>query len=176
MCLVFAKKYEQKGDIVCYKVCKRLKKSGKDVCHPDLLPYYQLGNRQLAGDTVFFSVHRNEPYVLNELKSTGQDDSVLINDSPLNYIDGGAFHTFTSEEDAINFYYTKLNPDSDIVVIKCIIPKDSNFIYIGDFNVFGTDLNLRKYTVYKSFASEKVLPVEVVWEAKDHQLDSPTFV
>ena len=41
-----------------------------------------------------------------------------------------------------------------IIIVKCVIPSDSNFIYKGRF--LDKDFNLRSY------ASEKLEPVEIV--------------
>ena len=41
-----------------------------------------------------------------------------------------------------------------IIIVKCVIPSDSNFIYKGRF--LDKDFNLRSY------ASEKLKPIEIV--------------
>ena len=122
------------------------------------------------------SVIRDYPYEMGTVHSTNTDSPEIkyifkynhSNKKP--YIKGDSFHSFKTLYGAkklAKFFASRNNtiffasrnntmPEKSkaILVVKCIIPSDSNFTYKGRF--IESDFNLRSY------ASEKLKPVEIV--------------
>lgn len=147
MCLDRIKKVNQKKDITCYKV------------------FHSVVNDY--GGFSMLSVIRDYPYEMGTVHSTNTDSPEIkyifkynhSNKKP--YIKGDSFHSFKTLYGAkklAEFFATKndIMPEKSkaIIVVKCVIPSDSNFTYKGRF--IESDFNLRSY------ASEKLKPVEIV--------------
>lgn len=105
MCLIRAKIKETVEDIVCYKLYISFEEELKSLFRRSLAP----NMNEIA------KTYLEEPY------DTG------------NYVDRG-FHSFANLEDALKTgaNISRLYNNMDIVVIKCIIPKDSK-CYVGLF-------------------------------------------
>lgn len=105
MCLIRAKIKETVEDIVCYKLYISFEEELRSLFMRSLAP----NMNEIA------KTYLEEPY------DTG------------NYVDRG-FHSFANLEDALETGadMSQLCNNIDIVVIKCIIPKDSK-CYIGSF-------------------------------------------
>lgn len=105
MCLIRAKIKETVEDIVCYKLYISFEEELKSLFRRSLAP----NMNEIA------KTYLEEPY------DTG------------NYVDRG-FHSFANLEDALQTgaNISRLYNNMDIVVIKCIIPKDSK-CYVGSF-------------------------------------------
>jgi len=73
-------------------------------------------------------------------------------------IEGDAFHSFKTLQGAkrVKQY---VNYSEDYVIVKCIIPKDSTYIYEGIFVISSYSKPVRKYV---SYASQKIIPVSVI--------------
>ena len=105
MCLIYARIKETTEDIVCYKVYISFEGKLRSPFMRSLAP----NMNEIA------KTYLEEPY------DTG------------NYVDRG-FHSFANLEDALETGadMSQLCNNIDIVVIKCIIPKDSK-CYVGSF-------------------------------------------
>lgn len=147
MCLDRIKKVNQKKDIVCYKV------------------FHSVANDY--GGFSMLSIVRDYPYEMGTVHSTNTDSPEIKyifkynGSSEKPYIRGNSFHSFKTLYGAKKFakFFASRNgimPEKSkaILVVKCIIPSDSNFTYEGRF--IESDFNLRSY------ASEKLKPIEIV--------------
>lgn len=144
MCLYKIKKLNKKKDITCYKVL------------------YCVSNG--SGGFSIFSIVRDYPYEMGVVHSTNTDSPQInyIDSTYEPYIRGNSFHSFKTLYGAkkmVKFFlkhkpFTLPTNSIAIIVVKCAIPSDSNFIYKGKY--LETDFNLRSY------ASEKLKPVEIV--------------
>lgn len=151
MCLDRIKKVNQKKDIICYKV------------------FHSVANDY--GGFSMLSIIRDYPYEMGTVHSTNTDFpeikynlEIKYKYSPSNkkpYIRGDSFHSFKTLYGAKKFakFFASRNdimPEKSkaILVVKCVIPSDSNFTYKGRF--IESDFNLRSY------ASEKLKPIEIV--------------
>ena len=105
MCLICAKIKETVEDIVCYKLYISFEEELKSLFRRSLAPN------------------------MNEIAKTYLEEPYDIR----NYVDRG-FHSFANLEDALQTgtNISRLYNNMDIVVIKCIIPKDSK-CYVGSF-------------------------------------------
>lgn len=144
MCLYRIKKLNKKKDITCYKVL------------------YAVSNGY--GGFSILSIVRDYPYEIGVVHSTNVDFPQIryIDSTYEPYIRGNSFHSFKTLYGAKKMvkFFLKQKPFTlpinsiAIIIVKCVIPSDSNFIYKGRF--IETDFNLRSY------ASEKLKPVEIV--------------
>lgn len=144
MCLYKIKKLNKKKDITCYKVL------------------YCVSNG--SGGFSIFSIVIDYPYEMGVVHSTNTDSPQInyIDSTNEPYIRGNSFHSFKALYGAkkmVKFFlkhkpFTLPTNSIAIIVVKCAIPSDSNFIYKGKY--LETDFNLRSY------ASEKLKPVEIV--------------
>jgi hypothetical protein len=131
MCLVRAKLITPEEDIVCYKF---LKVEGDKYLSPYQYREYKLGRT--------LSLKRNNLPLVADIHGR----------TPMIY--KGAFHSIKLLKVAKE--YAKSSSDwstgqkYDMIVMKCIIPKNSNYVYKGIFN--GS----------QGFASQKIKPVEIV--------------
>lgn len=143
MCLYRIKKLNKKKDITCYKVL------------------YAVPNG--SGGFSILSI-RDYPYEMGVVHSTNTDSPQIdyIDSTYEPYIRGNSFHSFKTLYGAKKMvkFFLKQKPFTlpinsiAIIIVKCVIPSDSNFIYKGRF--IETDFNLRSY------ASEKLKPIEIV--------------
>ena len=145
MCLYKIKKINQKKDITCYTVL------------------YAVSNG--SGGFSILSIVRDYPYEMGVVHSTNVDFPQIkyIDSTYESYITGNSFHSFKTLYGAKKMakFFLKhkrgvILPINSIaiIIVKCVIPSDSNFIYKGRY--LETDSNLRSY------ASEKLKPVEIV--------------
>ena len=110
------------------------------------------------------SIIRDYPYEMGIVHSTNTDfPEIKYNVSTEKpYIKGDAFHSFKTlygAKKVAEFLVSRndiIIPEKSkaILVVKCIIPSDSNFTYKGRF--IESDFNLRSY------ANEKLKPIEIV--------------
>lgn len=147
MCLNRIKKLNPKKDIVCYKV------------------FYFVPNDY--GGFSMLSLFRDYPYEMGTVHSTNTDLPEInydFSDNSKNsaYIKGNALHSFKTlygakkmAEFIINRIPNSMPIKSNaILIVKCIIPADSNFTYKGRF--------IEPYCNLRSYASEKLKPIEIV--------------
>lgn len=124
MCLNSAVRINTEKDIVCYKL------------------FWQYGN-------TLYSFYRNSPYKLNVTRSTRTKTPKLycsnFNGEKTYCIQESAFHSFANYGDVKEFH-----KGSSSVIVKCIIPKNSEYIYEGT------------YAGVKSYASQKLKPIEII--------------
>ena len=138
MCLYKIKKLNKKKDITCYKVL------------------YCVSNG--SGGFSILSIIKDYPYEMGIVHSTNTDSPQIRQ----YYITGNSFHSFKTLYGAKKMVkcFLKQKPFTlpinsiAIIIVKCIIPSDSNFIYKGRF--IESNFNLRSY------ASEKLKPIEIV--------------
>ena len=139
MCLFGIKKLNKKKDITCYKVL------------------YAVPNG--SGGFSMLSIVRDYPYEMGVVHSTNTDSPQI---REYCNITGDSFHSFKTLYGAKKFvkFFLKHKPFTlpinsiAIIIVKCVIPSDSNFAYKGIY--LETDFSLRSY------ASEKLKPVEIV--------------
>lgn len=146
MCLYRIKKINKKKDITCYKVL------------------YCVSNG--SGGFSIFSIVIDYPYEMGVVHSTNTDSpQIEYMDSTYEpYIRGNSLHSFKTLYGAkkmVKFFLkhkrglvTLPTNSIAIIIVKCVIPSDSNFIYKGIF--------LEKDFSLKSYASEKLKLVEIV--------------
>ena len=144
MCLYKIKKLNKKKDITCYKVL------------------YGVPNG--SGGFSMLSLIKDYPYEMGVVHSTNTDSpQIEYMDSTYEpYIRGNSLHSFKTLYGAKKMVkcFLKQKPFTlptnsiAIIIVKCIIPSDSNFIYKGIF--LEKDFSLRSY------ASEKLEPIEIV--------------
>ena len=144
MCLNTIKKKNQKKDITCYKVL------------------YTVTDDH--GGFSMLSIVRDYPYEMGTVHSTNTDSPQInyIDSTYEPYIRGNSFHSFKTLYGAkkmVKFFlkhkpFTLPTNSIAIIIVKCVIPSDSNFTYKGKY--LETDSNLRSY------ASEKLEPIEIV--------------
>lgn len=123
MCLFKSKVIKPNEDLVCYKVV-RVEDNG-NLFSPYRLTPYKLNTRMIA---VFEKK-------LDYTEETFNGHLVQI-DRRLGcglMVESGAFHSFVHKEDAIEFVTGYGKPEVKIQVHKCIIPKDSAVIFLGEF-------------------------------------------
>ena len=129
MCLFDIKKINPKKNIICYKVCyfNRIKE-----CYNSVFMYYNYS----LGKTI--QIDNQEPFIYK------------------NTISKGAFHTFKRLSDAKRFAFTKqillhfINAtDREVVILKCIIPKESKYIYEGKCMMMDN-------VIWSSYASQQL--------------------
>ena len=139
MCLFGIKKLNKKKDITCYKVL------------------YAVPNN--SGGFSMLSLVKDYPYEMGVVHSTNTDSPQI---REYCNITGDSFHSFKTLYGAKKFvkFFLKHKPFTlpinsiAIIIVKCVIPSDSNFVYKGIY--LETDFSLRSY------ASEKLKPVEIV--------------
>lgn len=139
MCLYKIKKLNKKKDITCYKVL------------------YCVSNG--SGGFSILSIVRDYPYEMGVVHSTNVDFPQI---REYCNITGDSFHSFKTLYGAkkmVKFFlkhkpFTLPTNSIAIIIVKCVIPSDSNFTYKGKY--LETDSNLRSYV------SEKLKPVEIV--------------
>lgn len=139
MCLFGIKKLNKKKDITCYKVL------------------YAVPNS--SGGFSMLSLIKDYPYEMGVVHSTNTDSPQI---REYCNITGDSFHSFKTLYGAKKFvkFFLKHKPFTlpinsiAIIIVKCVIPSDSNFVYKGIY--LETDFSLRSY------ASEKLKPVEIV--------------
>lgn len=144
MCLYKIKKLNKKKDITCYKVLYTVHDG--------------------SGGFSILSIVRDYPYEIGVVHSTNVDFPQIhyIDSTYEPYIRGNSFHSFKTLYGAkkmVKFFikqkpFTLPTNSIAIIIVKCVIPSDSNFIYKGRY--LETDFSLRSY------ASEKLKPVEIV--------------
>lgn len=148
MCLNEIKKINQKKDITCYKVL------------------YTVQDGDYGGFSML-SIVRDYPYEMGVVHSTNTDSPEIKEydyDTKKPYITGNSFHSFKTLYGAKKLVKFLLKHNRAlvtlpinsiaIIIVKCVIPSDSNFTYKGRY--LETDFNLRSY------ASEKLKPIKIV--------------
>ena len=144
MCLYKIKKLNKKKDTTCYKVL------------------YCVSNG--SGGFSMLSLIKDYPYEMGIVHSTNTDSPQIdyIDSTYEPYIRGNSLHSFKTLYGAKKFvkFFLKHKPFTlpinsiAIIIVKCVIPSDSNFVYKGIY--LETDFSLRSY------ASEKLEPIEIV--------------
>ena len=144
MCLYKIKKLNKKKDTTCYKVL------------------YCVSNG--SGGFSMLSLIKDYPYEMGVVHSTNTDSPQIdyIESTYEPYIRGNSLHSFKTLYGAkkmVKFFlkhkpFTLPTNSIAIIIVKCVIPSDSNFIYKGIF--LEKDFSLRSY------ASEKLEPIEIV--------------
>lgn len=129
MCLTNAVKITPKEDIECYKVFKVNRKVlDSDLLSPRQDKKWKLGRTE--------TLRRIEPIrYVNQLHQYT--------------VEGGAYHSYQTLNDVYSDYFHY----PGYVICKCIIPKDSKYVYSG--------LNNRDEES-KGYASQKLKPIEFV--------------
>ena len=129
MCLTNIEKITPQEDIVCYKVFKvNRKELDSDLLSPCQDKKWKLGRTE--------TLRRIEP-----IRYVNQLHQYTVN--------GGAYHSYQTLNDVYANYFD--NPR--YVVCKCIIPKDSKYVYSGLNNCDEES---------KGYASQKLKPIEIV--------------
>lgn len=149
MCLTKAKLIKTKNDIVCYKVLKLVSSSTPNKFYSPIIgrdfhqiPYaYELNRTELQPSCIAPAIKSKKGVIS---------------------VANGAFHSFKYERSAFNyakrlsydtFYASELNGKMcQYVVVKCIIPKDSRYIYKG--KISGEHM--------RGYASSAITPIEIV--------------
>ena len=144
MCLYKIKKLNKKKGITCYKVL------------------YAVPNG--SGGLSMLSLIKDYPYEMGVVHSTNTNSPQIdyIESTHEPYIRGSSLHSLKTLYGAKKMvkFFLKQKPfmlpmnSIAIIIVKCVIPSDSNFIYKGRF--LDKDFNLRSY------ASEKLEPIEIV--------------
>lgn len=142
MCLSVPKLITPKKDIVCYKVLKVYNDKSSVFVSEFQSFHYELGHT--------YSTNKNKPKIVETVPTLCRWKIV---------IEGDAFHSFKTVMGAKGYckkygYSSSVN-DYNYVIVKCVIPKESKYIYEGDYdNSWGTG--------YKSYASQMIKPIEVI--------------
>ena len=148
MCLNEIKKINQKKDITCYKVLYTV----HDGDHGEFF-------------MPMLSIVRNYPYEMGTVHSTNTDSpQIKETDTKKPYITGNSFHSFKTLYGAKKLVKFLLKQNRAlvtlpinsiaIIIVKCVIPSDSNFTYKGRY--------LETYFNLRSYASEKLKPIKIV--------------
>lgn len=129
MCLRHPNKIEIDKDTICYKVV----------------------TKKLTGELV--SPYMASKYPLGKTKKLQRSEPIFKWDNFHDYeiIEGGAYHTFKKYKDAKKY---AIADGWNGVVIQCIIPKNTKFIYEGWYDTY--------VGMFPSYASEKVKPVKIM--------------
>ena len=90
----------------------------------------------------------------NEISGTNTLKTVYHGNEKHHVIDGGAFHAYKYVEDALTYAIFRC-----LTVVKCIIPKDVEFVYKGQEATWDTNMRI-KYA--DGYASNKLVPIEVI--------------
>ena len=159
MCLVNPQKLNQTQDVVCYKIFYK---------RADNNLFYKIINKLFYGKTLF-SAFKCAVYRLGCTKKLNINEPYVLpyHFSSLKRIEGNSLHSFVTFEDAFNF----LKNDYEMLIdnlrnrklytpciVQCKIPKNSKFLYKGIFE--GKDNRI----IYQSYASERLVPEEIVAE------------
>lgn len=144
MCLLKSEVIKPNEDLVCYKVV-RVKANGELVSPYRLTPY-KLITRMTA---VF---NHNVDY--KEEVFNGHSVQTLYELGRGLIVEGGVFHSFVTKEDAIKFVMWFGNPEVKIQVHECIIPKDSNVIFLGKFR------NMASYASSEIIVTDKTIYIQ----------------
>lgn len=131
MCLDNAIRINPENDIVCYKL------------------FYKC---PFAKDNNLYSVFQQSPYKLNNTKSTRvKQPKVYCSEyggKKTYQIHQSALHSFANYGDTVD--YKEKSVFKGACIVKCIIPKNSEYVYFGVFDN------------KKSYASQKLKPVEII--------------
>lgn len=148
MCLRRCNKIKVEQDIVCYKVvCVKLE------------------------DCLYTSPFKKSTLwefgKMKEIKNLTRKNISLYKQQILqnNYmyrIDGCSYHSFKEKDDAVKFIkkgYIK-NNWKKYAVLECKIPKNSKYIFEGDFETITEE-------PIRSYASQKLKPIKIAWKYDD---------
>lgn len=132
MCLYKYRKTIFKRNITCYKV---------------------LLINKINDEIQYVSPYQNEPYMIEQIKSIDKNEPEFytqhIDNREYNLIRGDGLYSYKNLKDAI----AECNQKLYSVVVKCIIPKSSKFVYKG--HIF--------YSPYTpAFVSQQLKPIEIV--------------
>ena len=135
MCLNKAVRIKPEKDIVCYKL------------------FYKRDS-----DNTLYSLYKGSPYKLNNTKNTRKSKPNLycfefLGEKTYDVFES-ALHSFANYEDT-KFFKEDAGIFKNIksiksIIVKCIIPKSSEYIYEGTFR--GV----------KAYASQKLKPIEIL--------------
>ena len=141
MCLCDAKKIEQEGEIVCYKIVTAFyweKIQGH--CHSP----YKYGTTWNLGEenTAKFNCYATKKNIIDENGN----------------IESGAFHTLKTENDARDYfrYCMSWAEPWEFYIARCVIPSSNEYLYEGLVHRYYNDEELRGY------ASQKLKIVEFI--------------
>lgn len=123
MCLFKSEVIKPNEDLVCYKVV-RVEDNG-ELVGPYRLTPYKLNARMTA---VF---EHNFEYIEETFNGHSVQTNYKLGCGLM--VEGGVFHSFVNKEDAIEFVRRYGNPEVKNQVHECIIPKDSDVIFLGEF-------------------------------------------
>lgn len=166
MCITNAKPVRLTGPMKVYKVLIL-------VAHEDGIEHAH--SPYMAGTTWKMGERNTIPPADGGLRHLMKD--AYDNMSPVDEIQGGAFHSFT-ERDAAEMLARSLREDTEyripasamrIVISECVVPEDSAYVFEGDFDVpvrilpDGKALSLPR----KSVASSDLI-LERILENKDN--------
>lgn len=127
MCLRDPKLILHDNDIVCYKYL-RVSENGTILESPYFSKQWAIGRTESLK------------------KRTGPD---IVNEGFMTAINGGAYHSYASLEDAR--YDASCVCTYPYAIVECIIPKNSKYTYLG--NVFYNE---------PSYASQKLKPIKII--------------
>ena len=140
MCLKKAKLVQQTEDIVCYKVL-RGRKHSVTLYSPYQYAKYEIGKK--------LRLKRTNPEIYARTEKGKTETNYIIQ--------GGAYHSFITKEQAKKWCKSRIYFDGDdYVVVECIIPKTAKYVYKGMFGD-GT----RKEN---SYASSEIKPIKVIYQ------------
>lgn len=148
MCLIYPQKLNQTKDVVCYKLFYKYTSTKKNW-------FIKIINKLFFNKTLL-SIFQLTNYKLGKLKSLNVNGPLF---STCNNIHGNSLHSFVNFNDVIdylkyNYQETDIDEKYILCIVKCIIPKNNNFLYKGTF------------VNYPSFVSEKLIPKEIIAEWK----------
>ena len=126
MCLKDPKLVLQDNDIVCYK-------------------FLRVGENGILESPYFpkqWTIGRTESLE----KRTAPD---IVTEGFMTSINGGAYHSYASLEDAC--YDAACVCDYPYAIVECVIPQNSKYTYLG--NVFYSE---------QSYASQKLKPIKII--------------
>ena len=140
MCLEKAIQIKPEKDIICYKIC-------------------------VFAENRFFSPFYYFPYLLGKVEKIGKMGPEIYSsysaDSEMVAIQGDSFHSFKTlrgAKGALEIIKKKsgTSTTTNYVILKCVIPKDSKYVYEG---LYYPDTDNKKYV---SYASQQIMQIEAL--------------
>jgi len=150
MCLYNAKAVINHDDLICYKVLGGGFHEGT-LQNIDTLNYPQ----------VHYEIGKTKSIDYKRLKTGVLKYDLKNKETP--YISNSAYHSFTNIDDAIDF--AKKNIWLKKYIVKCIIPKNSAYVFEGEITYYNYWEILHGDTheyVYSGYASQKIKPIEII--------------
>lgn len=158
MCLYNAKwVLDHQDDIICYKVLSPIDNTFKNFQNLETLTCPQ----------VTYTIGKTNSIDYKRRKTSVIKCDLSNKETP--YVTDGAYHSFVTIKDAIE--YSKKNIWLDKYIVKCIIPKNSAYIFKGDCLKVNSWTYLsgdHKTYILNAYASQKIKPIEIVAEVETH--------